>query len=106
MLSDEQLINYCLIEIKKLLHCNGRSLKEFGCLPYPSDCDDLSYDNKFIADELNYDRYEMQTRHDELLEALTSEQRGVYDEIIGAVNNDLGGFFFLYGFGGIGKTFI
>jgi len=37
---------------------------------------------------------------------LTLEQRGVYNEITEAVFNNLGGVFFVYGFGGTGKTFI
>ncbi|XP_075099153.1 uncharacterized protein LOC142176018 [Nicotiana tabacum] len=34
------------------------------------------------------------------------EQKSVYEKIIRDVNEDKGGFFFLYGFGGTGKTFI
>jgi len=37
---------------------------------------------------------------------LTPEQRGIYDQITNAVFNDMGGVFFVYGSGGIGKTFI
>ncbi|KAG5016666.1 hypothetical protein JHK82_022317 [Glycine max] len=36
----------------------------------------------------------------------TDEQKTIYHRIIQAVNNNEGGMFFLYGFGGIGKTFI
>ncbi|XP_058774276.1 uncharacterized protein LOC131648518 [Vicia villosa] len=34
------------------------------------------------------------------------EQRTVFNTIIGAVNNERGGVFFLYGYGGTGKTYI
>lgn len=37
---------------------------------------------------------------------LTEEQRKIYDEIMDAVKNNKGGVFFLYGFGGTGKTFL
>ena len=37
---------------------------------------------------------------------LTDEQRCVHDKIMESVGSDDGGFFFLYGYGGTGKTFI
>ncbi|XP_021995696.2 ATP-dependent DNA helicase pif1-like [Helianthus annuus] len=37
---------------------------------------------------------------------LTDEQRSVFEEIMAAVNGDNGGIFFLYGYGGTGKTFL
>ncbi|RZC11653.1 hypothetical protein D0Y65_011732, partial [Glycine soja] len=36
----------------------------------------------------------------------TDEQKTIYHRIIQAINNNEGGMFFLYGFGGTGKTFI
>ncbi|XP_074301616.1 uncharacterized protein LOC141633018 [Silene latifolia] len=37
---------------------------------------------------------------------MTNEQRGIFDEILGAILQGNGGLFFIYGFGGTGKTFI
>jgi len=37
---------------------------------------------------------------------LTPKQKSIYEDIIGAVNENVGGVFFIYGFGGIGKTFL
>nr|XP_043639179.1 ATP-dependent DNA helicase PIF1-like [Erigeron canadensis] len=37
---------------------------------------------------------------------MTNEQLGVYNEIISAVEKNEGGVFFLYGYGGTGKTFV
>jgi len=37
---------------------------------------------------------------------LNDEQICVYDKIMESVGSDNGGFFFLYGYGGSGKTFI
>ncbi|KAL8159305.1 hypothetical protein V2J09_000842 [Rumex salicifolius] len=37
---------------------------------------------------------------------IEDEQKGVYDEIMNAILSNSGGVFFLYGYGGIGKTFI
>lgn len=41
-----------------------------------------------------------------LMSSLTSEQRSVFDEIMNVVMLDTGGIYFLYGYGGNGKTFI
>ena len=40
------------------------------------------------------------------MQSITLEQKRVYDEILTTILNEKGGFFFLYGYGGIGKTFI
>ncbi|XP_057453914.1 uncharacterized protein LOC130745569 [Lotus japonicus] len=104
-IEDEELQNLCLIEIEKILQGNGRSLKEFPCLPYPKFSEIHNFENRFIADELNYNRDEMVKIHDELVGSLTSEQEIVYKNVLDAVLSDNGGLFFLYGFGGTGKTF-
>ncbi|XP_057419055.1 uncharacterized protein LOC130713294 [Lotus japonicus] len=56
--------------------------------------------------ELNYNMDEMVKIHDELVSSLTSEQEIVYKNVLDVVLSDNGGFFFLYGFGGTGKTFV
>ncbi|EOA28456.1 hypothetical protein CARUB_v10024665mg [Capsella rubella] len=48
----------------------------------------------------------LKEKHDEWIGMMTSEQRDVYDKITGAVFKDMGGMFFVYGFGGTGKTFM
>ncbi|XP_057432005.1 uncharacterized protein LOC130724733 [Lotus japonicus] len=82
------------------------SLKEFPCLPYPKFTEAHNFENRFVADELNYNKDEMLKIHEELVCCLTSEQKGVYKNVLNAVLSDNGGFFFLYGFGGTGKTYV
>ena len=41
-----------------------------------------------------------------MLASFTTEQRSVYDEIMDFAEANVGGVFFLYGYGGTGKTFI
>ncbi|CAN7073423.1 unnamed protein product, partial [Brassica oleracea var. botrytis] len=55
---------------------------------------------------LNYDLDKLQATHDRDILKMTDEQRLIYDEIIGAVSEDRGGMFFVYGFDGTGKTFL
>ncbi|KAL6581830.1 hypothetical protein OROMI_005844 [Orobanche minor] len=48
----------------------------------------------------------MEAEHRKLLSSLTDEQRAIHDKILNAVANDKGGLFFVYGYGGTGKTFV
>ncbi|XP_074277595.1 uncharacterized protein LOC141601231 [Silene latifolia] len=62
--------------------------------------------NKFIIDELSYDREAMREDHMRLTASMTEEQRSVYEEIMDSILNCRGGIFFVYGYGGTSKTFI
>ena len=105
-LEEKQLHDLCLLKIQELLMANGRSLQEFVCLPqlYPSHSS--LFQNRFIMDELNYNKDEMAKEHMPLLKCLTIEQLNVYEEIISSVESEKSGFFFLYGYRGTGKTFM
>ena len=105
-ISDDDLKNLCLIEIEMLLQENRRSLTDFKFMPKPNAADMPTFTNKLIVDELNYNKDELEKTHAYMLLMLTDEQRCVHDKIMESVGSDDGGFFFLYGYGGIGKTFI
>ncbi|XP_057452093.1 uncharacterized protein LOC130743892 [Lotus japonicus] len=105
-INDEDLMNLCLIEIEKMLQTNGRTLKEWPSLPYPSFCETFRFENQFVADELNYNKDEMNALHQQLFCSLTSGQKGAYTQILNVVSSNNRGFFFLYEFGGSGKTFV
>ncbi|GJU98208.1 ATP-dependent DNA helicase PIF1-like protein, partial [Tanacetum coccineum] len=62
--------------------------------------------NRLIYDELDYKIPELIIQHQELYGTLTDEQRGIYGTIVDAVDNNKGGMFFVYGYGGTGKTFL
>ncbi|KAH0722503.1 hypothetical protein KY289_005547 [Solanum tuberosum] len=68
--------------------------------------DEVDYSNRLIRDEMRYNKGALTDEHQELLQNLTDEQKAVYKKIMSAVITNSGGFFFLYGFGGTGKTFI
>jgi len=95
-----------LLQVEDLLISNGKSLKEFSSLLQPIHLDSFIYQNSFIIDELNYDKIEMSEMHCSLFQSLTPEQVEVYENIMTAVLSEVGGFFFLYGYGGTGKTFM
>ncbi|KAI3715467.1 hypothetical protein L6452_22450 [Arctium lappa] len=74
-------------------------------MPYPDDDFVQSSNNHLITEELDYDIANLHNEFRQLLGALTNEQRVVYDEVITAVQSNQG-VFFVYGYGGTGKTFL
>lgn len=105
-LSDEELREYTLVEVEVLLQRNGSTLKKFTSMPSPNEMMVSEGNNKLIQEELRYDRSMMEVEHHRLYTCLTDEQKSVYEEIVTALSRDQGGMFFVYGYGGTGKTFI
>ena len=105
LLSDEEKKKFALQEIEKHLRRSGTSLAKFTSMPQlpPTDKTDS---NVLILDERSYDRQELQETIDRDVQKMTDEQRKIFDEILDAVNEGRGGMFFVYGFGGTGKTFL
>ncbi|XP_071687485.1 ATP-dependent DNA helicase RRM3-like [Rutidosis leptorrhynchoides] len=93
-------------ETEKLLHRNGKSLKNYPSMPYPSSTVLNLSDSPFIIDELSYNMSELEIQHAELISRLNTDQKKAYDTIVSAVTADKGGAFFVYGSGGTGKTFL
>lgn len=94
------------MEVEKLLRLNGKSLKDFQCMPCVELEDIGGVDNILLMNELGYDRDEMLKLHDDHFRNLNSDQKAAYDSIITAIDGDLGGLFFVDGYGGTGKTYL
>ncbi|XP_016173448.1 uncharacterized protein LOC107615951 [Arachis ipaensis] len=105
-LSDEQILNLTLVKIEERLQENGRSLREFSTLSYPDMQNIDGVVDRFLMDEMNFDREFLHEEFKDSLKSMTHEQRNAYDWILNAVSMDLGGFYFVYGYGGTGKTFL
>nr|XP_025676655.2 uncharacterized protein LOC112776643 [Arachis hypogaea] len=110
-ISDNELLNLTLIEVETILKRNNRSLMDYPDMHFPNinyedgmSCD-LS-NNNLINDELLYDRQDLGSKYLLNLAKMTTEQKNVYDTIINSVDRGEGGLYFLYGYGGTGKTFI
>ncbi|KAG5001446.1 hypothetical protein JHK82_022617 [Glycine max] len=100
-------INLVLREIEQLLQANQRSLRDYPSMPYPENGNLATYlDNNLILAELNYNNEELRLEFLQLFSQMTNQQATIYNQIIQAVNPNEGCMFFLYGYGGIGKTFI
>ncbi|XP_061338511.1 uncharacterized protein LOC133285308 [Gastrolobium bilobum] len=106
ILTEESIKNITLEEIDKVLQSNGKCLSDYPSMPRINSETLLDMQNRLVLDELMYDRFALEEEHKRLINSLTDEQKTVYDKIISAVTAGNRGLFFLYGFGGTGKTFI
>nr|XP_025648288.1 uncharacterized protein LOC112743284 [Arachis hypogaea] len=110
-MTETEIRDLTLIEIENLLKGYNKSLRDIPSMPFPNM--DMCYQqlmsngvNRLICDELRYDKRQLVVEHADLLQKLTDEQKRVYKQILAAVNSGDGGVFFLYGYGGTGKTFV
>ncbi|XP_076883267.1 uncharacterized protein LOC143531983 [Bidens hawaiensis] len=75
-------------------------------MPFPDDDSISASTNRFMNEELAYDTHHMTGEFERLYSSLTNEQCSVFNEIMEAVDAKNGGVFFVYGYGGTGKTFL
>ncbi|KAK7274233.1 hypothetical protein RIF29_15314 [Crotalaria pallida] len=69
-LSSSIIRDKCLIEIKKLLNLNGKSLKDYSGMPVPNNVELMREENSYIQAELSYDVEEMTILHGHCYESL------------------------------------
>ncbi|XP_058761035.1 uncharacterized protein LOC131634386 [Vicia villosa] len=105
-LTDGELKELMLMAIETLLQNNNKSLKDFKPMPYPKDFVVSFIGNRLLYDERQYNVLEQQQIFANLYSSLTNEQRTIYEEIMDVVQKQRGGVFFLYSYGGTGKTFM
>ncbi|XP_076887844.1 uncharacterized protein LOC143538104 [Bidens hawaiensis] len=75
-------------------------------MPFP-DTETISRaTNLLMVEELSYDTETMNNEFNNLFDLLTDEQRGGYNEIMNALVDKKGGVFYVYGYGGTGKTYL
>ena len=89
-----------------MLLCNNKSLKSFLKMPYPNNEYTMEGYNRLIYDETAYNKDELKEQHKTLYGSLTSEQKGIYSTVMDKVDKNNGGMFFVYGYGGTGKTYL
>ncbi|XP_076900484.1 uncharacterized protein LOC143554659 [Bidens hawaiensis] len=106
VLSEAQLKNLALLEIQNFLLRNNCSLRCFPTMPFPDDDSISASINRFMNEELAYDTHHMTGEFERLYSSLIDEQCSVFNEIMEAVDAKNGGVFFVYGYGGTGKTFL
>ncbi|XP_056848336.1 uncharacterized protein LOC130511115 [Raphanus sativus] len=104
-LTNDEKKKYALLEIEKILRRNGTSLPRLTTKPKLPKTSAQDF-NVLIVDERSYSRETLQETLDRDIPKMTDEQKEIYDQILAAVDERNGGMFFLYGFGGTGKTFL
>ncbi|PWA53848.1 hypothetical protein CTI12_AA438830 [Artemisia annua] len=81
-LTEEQIQNYCLVEIEELLHKFGRSLAEFEDLPRPNPKLLTNMDNRLIREALDFDMNRSKIEHEQLHSMLNTDQLLIYQSVI------------------------
>ncbi|GJZ47341.1 uncharacterized protein Tco_0601173 [Tanacetum coccineum] len=103
---DEQKKNYCLLYIEHMLLSNNKSLKSIPNMSYPTAEYTMDGYNRLVHDELSYNKDKLKEEHKRLYVTLTGEQKGIYGTIMDYVDKNKGGMFFVYRYGGTGKTYL
>ncbi|KAK7315487.1 hypothetical protein VNO77_34037 [Canavalia gladiata] len=105
-LTDAETYNLALYEIQKLLESNNRTLSEYPSMPQPEIEFVSDFNNRLIMDELQYDKEKLARDHLSFLTKMTDEQMNIYNKIMESVDVGKSKIFFVYGYGGTGKTFL
>lgn len=75
-------------------------------MPIPIGSRAFDEQNVLVLEELRYDRFEMLTKLQCYMSTINPEQKRIFDRIMKSVTTDKGGFYFIYGHGGTGKTYL
>ncbi|KAK9065053.1 hypothetical protein SSX86_016437 [Deinandra increscens subsp. villosa] len=101
--NEERVRNMVLTEIRVFLQSMGKNLNDFDLPELTEDVNLHSRGFREIQEEYGI---VVEPEHLAAKDSLNSDQRFVYDEIMGHVNSELPGVFFIDGPGGTGKTFL
>ncbi|CAI0455118.1 unnamed protein product [Linum tenue] len=101
----EFLRSEVLKHIETLLHAHSKELANYN-LPLPVRDSGELLGNRLVCEHLNYDLCMQQRTADGIFATLNSEQIEAYHNVMESVNSGVGRFYFLYGHGGTGKTYL
>ncbi|OMO50053.1 DNA helicase PIF1, ATP-dependent [Corchorus olitorius] len=102
---ERDLRNYVLIALEDILLKNCSSLAEMK-LPQPIHRSRVISADRLIHEELNCDVDALREQYQYMLNLLNSEQKVIHDHVIDSVLQKKPTLFFVYGYGGTGKTFM
>ncbi|KAL8116118.1 hypothetical protein AgCh_022568 [Apium graveolens] len=92
--------------INNLLKQHGKTLTDFPELPQLDTAVTYKYGNQLLLEELMYDCHALQIEATKRTTYLNQMQRLIFDKVIQSVALNSGDFYFIYGHGGTGKTFL
>lgn len=104
--SDEDVFDYGLYLLDQCLRELGSSLSNYPEMPRSQQDWEARTENRFVAEQLDYDRDVERALAEEHIRLLPDEQRAAFTQIMESVASTEGGVFFLNGPGGAGKTFV
>ncbi|KAF8870489.1 PIF1-like helicase-domain-containing protein, partial [Infundibulicybe gibba] len=105
--SDDDIYDYGLFLLNKVLGESGKSLENWPTMPIPQKNWERHHDyNPLVADQLHYNQSEERAQAAERLLTMNEYQAEAFRRIIESVEQELGNLFFLSGPGGTGKTFV
>lgn len=105
-LFDAVLQNQTLMEIESILNKNGRSLKEFSDMPFPTNEYSTLITNRILHDEMSYDVELLASEFDVLFSKLNREQSTIFHKIVNSCMKNKAGVYFVNGSGGSRKTYL
>jgi Cdc6-like AAA superfamily ATPase len=101
----EQLMSLLIRKLSDAFANSGGNKNDYGLPKIDVQCAFVD-ENRLINDEIDPGPLMLLMHVDSLVTQLNADQRTVYDTIIGRVYSNSPGFFFVYGHGGTGKTFL
>ncbi|KAH9834148.1 PIF1-like helicase-domain-containing protein, partial [Rhodofomes roseus] len=104
--ADEDVYDYGLFLLDKILNETGHSLLAFDDMPRSERDWERQVENPHIIEQLDYDRQLELTEANNCIRQLNANQRDAFSSIMEAVSTERGGIFFLNGPGGTGKTYV
>ncbi|XP_038718166.1 uncharacterized protein LOC120011170 [Tripterygium wilfordii] len=104
-LSAEEIKNQVLVVLQTILQKNAACLSDYK-LPMPKGPQLQNLTNTMLREELGYNTDNLKVESENLMMQLNQEQKRVYDSVLSSVYEGNGGFFFVYGHSGTGKTFL
>ncbi|CAN7077420.1 unnamed protein product, partial [Brassica oleracea var. botrytis] len=105
-LEDEQLKQYTLLELDKLLKEHKQTLADYTDMPRPEQSILSEINDTVLQQELNYDVQKEAETHGILFDAMNQDQRIFYNAVLESIRDQSGRLFFVYGAGGTGKRYL
>jgi hypothetical protein len=104
--SEDQVQDYGLYLIDKLLSYTGRRLSDWDTMPQFVENWGEILGNHLIQEQRQYDTDQQARLAEECIACLNQDQRAAYEQITAALDTRSGETFFLHGPGGSGKTYL
>ena len=104
--TENEVYDFGLHLIDNILRDSGHSLSDFPNMPHPTHNWSDTINNRLISQQLNYNHQTESTMAHQFLQSLNNGQRHAFDKIWQSIICKEGKVFFIYGFGGCGKTYL